>query len=159
MSDRDEHFMGLALKEARTAALRGDVPIGAVVVRGEEVIASGGNRKERDPTDHAEMVAIRGAARALKTWNLKGCTLYATTEPCPMCAGAIVLARVDRLVYGCSDPRAGACGTLYDIVKDPRLNHRCVVRKGVLQEDCSRILTDYFLGRRKDRPGTMAAKG
>lgn len=159
MNDRDEGFMALAIKEARRAALRGDVPVGALVVREEKVISAASNRKERDPTAHAEILAIREAASALETWNLTGCTLYVTAEPCPMCAGAIVLARVDRLVYGCPDPRAGACGTLYDIVRDPRLNHRCSVRKGVLQGECSRLLTDYFLDRRKDRSRPRAAKG
>ena len=151
MIDRDERFMVLALEEARAAALRGDVPIAALVVRDGEVVSAGSNRKERDPTAHAEIIALRRAAEAAESWNLRGCTLYVTVEPCPMCAGALVLARVDRLVYGCADPRAGACGTLYDIVRDSRLNHRCAVRSGVLERECARLLTDYFLERRKSR--------
>lgn len=107
MIDRDERFMVLALEEARAAALRGDVPIAALVVRDGEVVSAGSNRKERDPTAHAEIIALRRAAEAAESWNLRGCTLYVTVEPCPMCAGALVLARVDRLVYGCADPRAG----------------------------------------------------
>ncbi len=149
MNDRDERFMVLALDEARTAALRGDVPIAAMVVRDGEVLSSGSNRKEKDPTAHAEVLALRGAAEVTGSWNLRGCTLYVTAEPCPMCAGALVLARVDRLVYGCADPRAGACGTLYDIVRDSRLNHRCVVRGGVMERECAQLLTDFFLERRK----------
>ena len=151
MIDRDERFMVLALEEARAAALRGDVPIAALVVRDGEVVSAGSNRKERDPTAHAEIIALRRAAEAAESWNLRGCTLYVTVEPCPMCAGALVLARVDRLVYGCADPRAGACGTLYDIVRDSRLNHRCAVRSRVLERECARLLTDYFLERRKSR--------
>lgn len=151
MNDRDEGFMALALEEARAAARRGDVPIAALVVRDGKVLFAGSNRKEKDPTAHAEILALRGAAETEGAWNLRGCTLYVTVEPCPMCAGALVLARVDRLVYGCADPRAGACGSLYDIVRDSRLNHRCVVRSGVLERECARLLTDYFLERRKSR--------
>jgi tRNA(adenine34) deaminase len=151
MIDRDERFMVLALEEARAAALRGDVPIAALVVRDGEVVSTGSNRKERDPTAHAEIIALRRAAEAAESWNLRGCTLYVTVEPCPMCAGALVLARVDRLVYGCADPRAGACGTLYDIVRDSRLNHRCAVRRGVVERECARVLSVYFLERRKSR--------
>lgn len=152
MVKRDEFFMQKALTEARLASSRGDVPVGALVVRDGEILSLESNRKEADPTAHAEILALRAAAAATGTWNLRGCTLYVTVEPCPMCAGAIVLARIDRLVYGCSDPRAGACGTLYDIPRDPRLNHRCYVTAGVLEEECSAAITDYFLRRRKSRP-------
>jgi tRNA(adenine34) deaminase len=159
MNDRDEPFMVMAMEEARAAARRGDVPIGALVVRDGNVISAGSNRKEKDPTAHAEILALRGAAGVLGSWNLRGCTLYVTVEPCPMCAGALVLARVSRLVYGCSDPRAGACGTLYDIVSDSRLNHRCAVRKGVFAEECARLLADFFIERRKGRFQAAGKKG
>lgn len=151
LSSLDEFFMRRALEEAAQAAARGDVPVGAILVSGGRVLSTGSNRKENDPTAHAEIVAIRGGGSSLGTWNLGGCTLYVTVEPCPMCAGAIVLARISRLVFGCSDPRAGACGTLYDIVGDVRLNHRCAVRSGVLEEECARVMTEYFLNRRAAR--------
>lgn len=151
LSSRDEFFMRLALEEAARAAARGDVPVGAIVVSGGRVLSTGSNRKDNDPTAHAEIVAIRDAAASLGTWNLSNCTLYVTVEPCPMCAGAIILARLSRLVFGCFDPRAGACGTLYDIVRDGRLNHRCAVRSGVLKEECAGVMTEYFLNRRAGR--------
>ncbi len=147
-SDPDYTAMRLALAEARKAGEEGDVPVGAVLIMDGAVIASGRNRKTTDPTAHAEMEAIREGALRLGTWNLHGCTLYVTLEPCPMCAGALVLSRVSRLVYGCSDPRAGACATLYNIVEDTRLNHRCAVRRGVLAEECAGLLTEYFRQRR-----------
>ncbi|PKL02597.1 MAG: tRNA-specific adenosine deaminase [Synergistetes bacterium HGW-Synergistetes-2] len=143
--------MRRALAEAASAAARGDVPVGALVVTGERLISTGSNRKENDPTAHAEILAMRGAAGSLGTWNLSGCTLFVTVEPCPMCAGAIVLARISRLVFGCSDPRAGACGTLYNIVRDTRLNHRCSVCSGVLDEECAAMMTEYFRNRRAAR--------
>ncbi len=146
----DEHFMRLALGEAFSAAERGDVPIGALVVSEGRVLSSAGNRKDDDPTSHAEVLAIRRAAASLGSWNLNDCTLFVTAEPCPMCAGAIVLARLQRLVFGCFDPRAGACGTLYDIVRDGRLNHRCRVDSGVLEEECAELLVSYFRKRRKE---------
>lgn len=152
MKSKDAFFMTKALEEARHAALRGDVPVGAAVVRDGEILSTASNRKENDPTAHAEILAIRRAAAEAGSWNLRGCTLYVTAEPCPMCAGAIVLARIDRLVYGCADPRTGACGTLYDIARDRRLNHRCSVTKGVLGEECAELLTGYFIERRKNRP-------
>ncbi len=144
----DEHFMFRVLEEAAKAAARGDVPVGAAVVRDGAVLSLCSNRKEADPTAHAEILAMRDAALSLKTWNLRGCTLFVSVEPCPMCAGAIVLARISRLVFGCFDPRAGACGTLYDIVRDGRLNHRCSVVSGVLEEECAGIMVDYFRRRR-----------
>ncbi len=145
----DEEFMALALEEGRQAAERGDVPVGAVLVRGGAVMATGQNLKTDDPTGHAEILALRAAGNALGSWNLAGCTLYVTVEPCPMCAGALVLARLDRLVYGCGDPRAGACGTLYNIVQDTRLNHRLAVTRGVLEEKCAGLLRTYFKTKRR----------
>ena len=147
--EQDEKFMALALEEGRRAALDGDVPVGALVVKEGIVLASGRNRKTDDPTAHAEIRTLRDAGSALKSWNLSGCTLYVTVEPCPMCAGALVLARIDRLVYGCGDPRAGACGTLYNIVEDSRLNHTIAVTRGVLDEECSDLIRTYFRTKRK----------
>ena len=144
-SDYDE-AMGLALAQARAAETLGDVPIGAVVLKDGEVIARAHNRRiiDADPTAHAEMLAIRAAARALGDWRLGGCTLVVTLEPCCMCAGAIVLARIDRVVYGASDPKAGAVRTLYTLCDDDRLNHRVEIVSGVGAEACSRLLTDFF---------------
>ena len=148
MSEDDLFFMGLALDEARTALERGDVPVGAVVARGSEVIGTGSNEKTCDPTAHAELRAIRAAAERLGHWNLKDCALYVTLEPCPMCAGACVNARLSAVVFGASDPKAGAVGSLYDIPRDTRLNHRCRVRSGVLAKDCADLLRRYFMMRR-----------
>ena len=144
----EEAFMRLALEEAREACLRGDVPVGAVVVRGDVVLGRGSNRKTCDPTAHAELQAIRSAAERVGHWNLGDCDLYVTLEPCPMCAGACVNARLRRIVFGARDPRAGAAGSLFDIPRDSRLNHRCRVRHGVLAEECAALLRDYFLRRR-----------
>jgi tRNA(adenine34) deaminase len=142
--------MRLALQEAERAAGWGDVPIGAVVTRGDEAVARAGNQRERlgDPTAHAEVLALREATAALGTWRLAGATVYVTLEPCPMCAGAIVLARVDRLVFGAPDPKAGFAGSLGDLVRDPRLNHRVEVTSGVLAEECAEVLRQFFAGRR-----------
>jgi tRNA(adenine34) deaminase len=142
----DETWMGRALELARRAAREGEVPVGAMVVRGEECLGSGYNRREqdRDPLAHAEMLAIGEAAKALGDWRLNDCTLYVTLEPCPMCAGALVNSRVDRLVFGASDPKAGYCGTLGNLAEDPRLNHRLEVVRGVREEECSRLLKDFF---------------
>lgn len=139
--------MRRALDEARRALPTGDVPVGAVVVsRSGEVIGRGHNAREADgdPTAHAEMVAIREAAAAVGEWRLEGCTLVVTLEPCTMCAGALVLARVDRLVYGAEDPKAGAVGSLWDVVRDRRLNHRPEVIRGVLADDCGDLLRAFF---------------
>jgi len=138
--------MRAALAEAEAAAAMGEIPIGAVIVRDGELLAAGHNLREtqRDPTAHAEMVAIRRAAERLGAWRLTGTTLYVTIEPCPMCAGALVLARVERLVYGAADPKAGACGTLWNLVQDPRLNHRLAVTAGVLEEECRAIIQGFF---------------
>jgi tRNA(adenine34) deaminase len=146
----DDRFMQAALREA-AAALDGDeVPVGAVVVRGGRIIGRGHNQREnlRDPTAHAEMLAITAAAADVRDWRLEGCTLYVTLEPCTMCAGAIVLARMKRLVYGATDPKAGACGSLYSVVTDTRLNHRVEVTPGVLSVECAEILREFFASQR-----------
>lgn len=155
-SDSDVAGMRLALDEARQAAEIGEVPIGAVIVHGElgrggEVVGRGHNRRETDgdPLAHAEMLALRdAAARRTDGWRLTGTTIYVTLEPCAMCAGALVLSRVERLVYGAADPKAGFCGSLGDLVRDPRLNHRLEVTAGVLEEECSALLKDFFAGLR-----------
>ena len=147
----EERFMEAALEEARDALLRGDVPVGAVVVRGGIVLGRGSNRKTCDPTAHAEIQAIRSAAEALGHWNLRDCDLYVTLEPCPMCAGACVNARVRAVVFGARDPRAGAAGSLFDIPRDTRLNHRCRVCRGLLEEDAAALLREYFSARRRGR--------
>lgn len=146
----DALFMESALDEARRAAALGEVPVGAVIVHDGAIIARAYNRREieRDPLAHAEILAIRAAAIALGRWRLSGCTLYVTLEPCAMCAGAIVNARIDRLVYGATDPKAGAAGTLYEIVGDSRLNHRAEVAAGVLGEASAALLRDFFAARR-----------
>jgi tRNA(adenine34) deaminase len=150
----DERFMRDALVAARRALSHGDVPVGAAVVKDGLVIARGRNARERDvdPTAHAEIVAIRRAAKKLGSWRLSGCTLYVTLEPCAMCAGAMVLARLPRLVYGASDPKAGFTGSLGDLVRHPRLNHRVDVTAGVLGAECGRILVEFFRERRAKKP-------
>lgn len=142
----DERWMESAMKEAELAYKRKEVPIGAVVIHNGRVIGRGYNQIEtlRDPTAHAEMIAITAAAAQLGGRRLDKCTLYVSLEPCPMCAGAIVLARIPKLVFGASDPKAGACGTLYNIVQDARLNHRVELVSGVLEEKCSKLLKDFF---------------
>jgi len=146
----DERFMRLALAQAAGAAAIGEVPIGAVVVCDGKVVATGSNRREidADPTAHAELMAVREASAALGRWRLEGCTVYVTLEPCPMCAGALHAARVDRCVYGAVDPKAGALGTLYDIASDERLNHRYEVTAGVLADESSALLKGFFAGLR-----------
>ncbi len=146
----DEQWMRVALEEARAAAESGDVPVGAVVVVDGQEVARGRNRREadQDPTAHAELLALRDAARAMGTWRLDGATLVVTLEPCTMCAGALVLARVARLVFGADDPKAGAVGALYDVPRDPRLNHRVDVTRGVLTDESSAQLQDFFRLRR-----------
>ena len=143
--------MAQALAEARLAAAEGEVPIGAVVVAEGRVVGRGRNARERlnDPTAHAEILALQEASRTLGRWRLAGATLYATLEPCPMCAGALVNARIDRLVYGVADPKAGAVDTLFDLVRDTRLNHRVQVDRGVLAAECGEILRQFFCERRK----------
>lgn len=139
-------WMRAALEQARQAFEDGEVPIGAVIVHNDRIIAAAGNQREqlRDPTAHAEMIAITQAAEALGSWRLLDCTIYATLEPCPMCAGAIVQARIPTVVYGTTDDKAGACHTLYQITSDTRLNHRATVIGGVLQEECRNILREFF---------------
>jgi len=147
-------WMGLALDLADAAARDGDVPVGCVVVSPSgEVVGEGRNRREvdRDPTAHAEVVALRAAARALGTWRLEECTLIVTLEPCPMCAGALVLARVGRLVLGAWDPKLGATGSVWDIVRDRRANHRVEVVSGVREAECSQVLLDFFATHREAR--------
>ena len=148
--DGDAAWMRAAVEEARAAATRGEVPIGAVVVHEGRVIARAGNRTvtDQDPTAHAELLALREASRVLGRWRLGGCTLYVTLEPCAMCAGAIVLGRVDRVVFGAWDDKAGMAGSVVDLLRHPRLNHRPQVATGVLAEECSALLRDFFVRRR-----------
>ncbi len=143
--------MAEALAEARLAAAEGEVPIGAVVVVDGRIVGRGRNARERlnDPTAHAEILALHEASKELGRWRLSGATMYATLEPCPMCAGALVNARIDRLVYGVADPKAGAVDTLFDLVRDPRLNHRVRVESAILAEECGEILRQFFRERRK----------
>jgi tRNA(adenine34) deaminase len=142
--------MRLAIAEAARATEHGDVPVGAVLVHGDEVIAAGHNERERrqDPTAHAETIALQEAAARLGSWRLLDTVLYVTLEPCAMCAGAIVLARVPRVVYGTADPKAGAAGSVLDVLAEPRLNHRPAVTAGVLAPECARLLLDFFAARR-----------
>lgn len=142
----DERFMREALKEAAAAVSADEVPVGAVVVRDGRIIGRGHNQRERlaDPTAHAEMIAITAAAGAVGDWRLVGCTMYVTLEPCVMCAGAIVLGRIERLVYGADEPKGGACGSLYTITSDPRSNHQVAITRGVLVDECARLLRDFF---------------
>jgi tRNA(adenine34) deaminase len=147
-----EH-MEMALQEAEAAAQEDEVPVGAVIVSFEQgVIARAHNQREQltDPTAHAEMIAITQAAQSLRSWRLENCALYVTLEPCPMCAGAAVLARLPLIVYGASDPKAGACDTLYQITTDSRLNHRAQVVRGVLAERCAAVLSDFFAAKRRN---------
>jgi tRNA(adenine34) deaminase len=150
--ERDERYMRQALAEAEESLVEGEVPIGAVVVHEGHIIGRGRNRREslRDPTAHAEILAIGAAASSIGAWRLSGCTIYVTLEPCPMCAGAIVLARIDRLVIGADDPKGGACGSLFDIVQDQRLNHRVTVTRGLLAGESSLLLRRFFEQLRED---------
>lgn len=142
----NDKYMKEALAEAEAAGRLGEVPIGAVIVRDGEIIARGHNLTEtrKDPTAHAEMNAIRQAAEALGGWRLPGCEMYVTCEPCAMCAGALVWSRIEKLYIGAMDPKAGACGSIFDIVEEPRLNHRIQVERGVMAEECSQLLKDFF---------------
>ncbi len=148
--ETDRNFMTIALEQASEAAEHGETPVGAVVVQDGIIIVAERNRREelRDATAHAEILALRRANEKLGGWRLHGCAIYVTLEPCPMCAGAMVQARLRRLVYGARDPKAGAAGTLYNIVQDPRLNHRLEVTGGVLQDQCAALLQDFFRKRR-----------
>jgi tRNA(adenine34) deaminase len=143
--------MQLALDQARLAGMHGDVPVGAVVIdQAGTVLASAGNEREirHDPTAHAEILALREASRRLRSWRLTGLTLVVTLEPCTMCAGALVLARVARLIFGAFDPKAGAVSSLFDVVRDPRLNHRVEVHGGILEAECGALLKDFFASRK-----------
>jgi tRNA(adenine34) deaminase len=148
--ERDERFMSMALEEAVTCAAHGDVPVGCVVVRGDDVIGWAGNQREllNDPTAHAEIVALRQASDAAGSWRLEGCTLYVTLEPCAMCAGAMVIARLDRVVFGATDPKAGFAGSLGNLLQDERLNHRIDLEAGVLAERSAEVLRGFFRERR-----------
>ncbi|HXD54920.1 MAG TPA: tRNA adenosine(34) deaminase TadA [Solirubrobacteraceae bacterium] len=148
---REDYFMRLALREAERALEHDDVPIGAVVVRDGEVLASGHNERELrgDPTAHAEVLALREAARLDGSWRVLDAVLYVTLEPCAMCAGALVLARIPRVVYGAADPKAGACGSVLDVLGEPRLNHRPEVSGGLLAEECGAMLSAFFQARRR----------
>lgn len=158
MAARDDFFMLAALEEARAAGMSGDVPVGAVIVRDDEIIARGHNRRQAsaDPTAHAEVEALRMASRQLGSWHIEG-TMYVTQEPCPMCAGALVNARVERLVYGCSNPKAGAVHTLYRLTTDKRLNHRIQVMGGVRQEECAELLRSFFARLRTEFRGSRSS--
>jgi tRNA(adenine34) deaminase len=147
---RDDYFMRLALREAERAPEHEDVPIGAVVVREGELLAAAHNERElrQDPTAHAEILALREAARVVGSWRVLGVVIYVTLEPCAMCAGAAVLARVLRVVYGASDPKAGACGSVLDVLGEPRLNHRPQVARGLLAPECGELLSRFFASRR-----------
>ena len=154
-SELQQRLMGFALERARQAEAHGDVPIGAVIARGDEALASAGNERElrRDPTAHAELLAIRAAAEVLGGWRLPETTLYVTLEPCAMCAGAIVLARIPTVVYGARDPKAGAAGSVLDVLAEPALNHRPEVIGGVRGEECAALLREFFAGRRSGEGG------
>ena len=148
--DQDERFMRAAIDQAAAAADEDEVPVGAVVVRDGRIIGRGRNQRERlrDPTAHAEMLALTAASTHVGSWHLEGCTMYVTLEPCPMCAGALVLSRIDRLVFGATDPKAGACTTLFTIPTDPRLNHRVEITADVLARDCAALLRKFFAKQR-----------
>ncbi|OUT70069.1 MAG: tRNA-specific adenosine deaminase [Planctomycetaceae bacterium TMED10] len=151
--DQDSYlqYMQLALVEARRAIEVEEVPVGAVIVRGQQVIAAAHNQRETlaDPTAHAEMIAITQAASAMEDWRLSGCTLFVTLEPCPMCAGAILQARIPKVVFGALDPKAGSVTSLYQMLEDRRLNHTASVTGGVLAEECGRLLSDFFRSQRR----------
>ena len=152
MNELDEKYMRLAIEQAQIAQEKGDVPIGSVIVYRNQIIGKAYNQREqlKDPTAHAEIIALTQAAAFLESWRLHDCTIYVTLEPCPMCAGALVLERLDRLVYGCDDPKAGACGSLFNIVQDERLNHRLEITHRVLADECSKLLQDFFQKRRSE---------
>lgn len=155
--ERDRRFMTKALEQAELARQMGEVPVGAVVVVNNAVVAACHNRRESDadPLAHAELLALREASSKLGGWRLSGAELYVTLEPCVMCAGAMVLARIDRLIFGAKDPKGGAAGSLFDIPNDERLNHRIEVVEGIEAEACSRILTDFFRQRRNESSGKL----
>lgn len=151
VSAEDVFFMNVALAQARAALDIGEIPVGAVVICGNRVLSAAYNRRlvDKSPFAHAEMLAMQNAADVLQNWRFDNCTLYVTLEPCPMCAGAVVQTRIARVVYGASDPKAGAGGTLYNVLCDPRLSHRCQVESGVLAEESRALLREYFQNKRK----------
>ncbi|MGC6510439.1 MAG: tRNA adenosine(34) deaminase TadA [Myxococcota bacterium] len=153
IDDKDEYFMRLALAQARIAKELGEVPVGAIIVRGEKIIAQTHNRREldKDPTAHAECLAIKAAAEYIGDWRLEHCTLYVTMEPCPMCAGALWLSRIERCVYGCADPRAGFLGSISNLMEHQELNHHYKVSGGVLAEECANELKTFFRQIREQR--------
>lgn len=153
-SKEDQLYMKMAIEQAQIAEENGDVPIGAIIVYEKQIIGRAYNQREQlqDPTAHAEIIALTQAAAFLESWRLHGCTMYVTLEPCTMCAGALVLARIDRLVYGCDDPKTGAVRSLYNIVTDERLNHIIDVTAGVLAEECGLILQNFFKQKRTGKP-------
>jgi tRNA(adenine34) deaminase len=146
-----DYYMRQALLLAQQAALEDEVPVGAIILQGERVIAGAYNQREqlKDPTAHAEMIALTQAAAELGSWRLENCTLYVTLEPCPMCAGAILQARIPRVIYGATDPKAGAVDTLYQLLRDPRLNHRAETVGGVMARQCGSLLTEFFEAKRR----------
>jgi len=152
--EEDLRFMRAAIAEAEAAERDGEVPVGAVIVRGGEIISGGNNRvlRDSDPTAHAEIVAMRAAGAALGNYRLEGCTLYSTLEPCAMCAGAILHARIERLLYAATDPKAGACGSVLSVMNHPQLNHKLEVVSGLLAEECGAMLTNFFRRRRQPQP-------
>ena len=149
----DAFFMKEALKLAEGALNAGEIPVGALLVRKGEIVGSGFNRRRLDgsPLAHAEILALLDASKKLKTWRFDDCTLYVTLEPCPMCAGAIAQCRIPRVVFGARDAKAGACGSLYDIPRDPRMAHRCQVKGGVLKHECAALLQTFFLAKRREK--------
>ena len=146
----DSYYMRLAIKQAKLAAEANEVPVGAVIIKNGQLVASAGNMRERqqDATAHAELIAVRQACQELNTWRLSGCTLYVTLEPCPMCAGALVMSRLYRLVYGCADPRAGAVESIFNVANHPALNHRLKVTAGLHEEECQELLRAFFQKKR-----------
>ena len=151
-TNTDERFMQLAMTQADIAAENGDIPVGAVIIYEGKPIAKAYNQRHQlnDPTAHAEIIALTQASTFMENWRLHGCTIYVTLEPCPMCAGALVLARLDRLVFGCADPKTGACGSIYNIVQDEKLNHRIETKAGVLAAQCTEQLQAFFAQRRRE---------
>lgn len=144
--ETDIYYMQLAIEEAKKAGAEGEVPIGAVIVKEDRVIAAGYNERERTQraTTHAELLAIEKACEAVSSWRLEECTLYVTLEPCPMCAGAIIQSRIDRVVFGADDPKAGCCGSLMNLIQDTRFNHRAALASGIMKEETGKLLTDFF---------------
>lgn len=159
--DRDTYRMGLALRAAQQALEEDEVPVGAVIFAGDELVGKAYNQRERlqDPTAHAEILAITQAAEALGTWRLTGCTIYVTLEPCAMCAGALILARIDRLVYGAPDPKAGACGSVLNVLGCEKLNHRVTVTAGILAEACGELLRTFFQSKRLGKGSEVDSGG